>query len=85
MQWPRVEYVGAFYQVICRDNQRQVIFRSDADREYYLEGTVGVPAALRPQVYAYVLMSNHRPLADRSRQGCIVKITQGLQLRYTGC
>ena len=34
---PRVEFAGAFYHVICRGNQRQVIFRGDADREYYLE------------------------------------------------
>ena len=34
---PRVEFTGAFYHVICRGNQRQVIFRSDADRNYYLE------------------------------------------------
>jgi len=33
---PRVEYAGAFYHVICRGNQRQVIFRSNADRKYYL-------------------------------------------------
>jgi len=33
---PRVEYVGAFYHVICRGNQRQVIFSRDADRKYYL-------------------------------------------------
>jgi hypothetical protein len=26
-----------FYHVICRGNQREVIFRSDADRKYYLE------------------------------------------------
>jgi hypothetical protein len=35
---PRVEDAGAFYHVICRGNQRQVIFRSDADPlspEYY--------------------------------------------------
>jgi len=27
---PRVEYSGAFYHVICRGNQRQVIFRDAA-------------------------------------------------------
>jgi hypothetical protein len=32
---PRVEYAGAFYHVICRGNQRQVIFRSDADRKFW--------------------------------------------------
>jgi REP-associated tyrosine transposase len=34
---PRVEFAGALCHVICRGNQRQVIFRSDADREYYLD------------------------------------------------
>lgn len=34
---PRIEYPDAFYHVICRGNQRQVIFRSDGDRKYYLE------------------------------------------------
>ena len=42
-----VEDAGAFYQVVCQGNQSQGIFGSDADREYYLEGTGGVPAALR--------------------------------------
>jgi hypothetical protein len=34
---PRVEYAGAFYNGICCGHQRQVIFRSDADREYHLD------------------------------------------------
>jgi hypothetical protein len=34
---PRVEYAGAFYHVIHRGDQRQVIFRRDADRKHYLE------------------------------------------------
>jgi hypothetical protein len=29
---PTVEYPAAFYHVICRGNQRRVIFRSDADQ-----------------------------------------------------
>jgi len=32
---------GGVYHVICRGNQRQVIFRSDADRKYYLERVEG--------------------------------------------
>ena len=32
---PRVEFAGALYRVICPGNQRQAIFRSDADRKYY--------------------------------------------------
>ena len=32
----RIEFPGALYHVITRGNQRQPIFRDDADREYYL-------------------------------------------------
>ena len=33
----RIEYPGAVYHVICRGNNRQVIFRDDLDRKRYLE------------------------------------------------
>ena len=56
---PRVEYTGAFYHVICRGNQRQVIFRNDADRKYYLERMEEYRHRYGFHVYAYVLMSNH--------------------------
>jgi putative transposase len=55
---PRVEYAGAFYHVICRGNQRQVIFRSDADREYYLGRLEEYRQGYGFKVYAYVLMGN---------------------------
>jgi transposase IS200 family protein len=55
----RVEYAGAFYHVICRGNQRQVIFRSDADRKYYMERLEQYRQRYEFRIYAYVLMSNH--------------------------
>jgi hypothetical protein len=36
-QKPTAEYAGAFYRLICRGNQRQVILRSDADQKQSLE------------------------------------------------
>lgn len=33
----RIEYPGAVYHVICLGNNRQAIFRDDADRKRYLE------------------------------------------------
>jgi hypothetical protein len=42
---PRVEFVGAFYHVICRGNQRQMTGRSDADRNYYLKRVGAVSSA----------------------------------------
>ena len=55
----RVEYPGAFYHVIVRGNQRQITFRSDADRRYYLERLEEYRRRYGFKVYAYVLMSNH--------------------------
>jgi REP element-mobilizing transposase RayT len=81
---PRVEYAGAFYHVICRGNQRQVIFRSDADREYYLEKLEEYRQRHGFKVYAYVLMSNHVHLLIETGNVALSKIMQGLQLRYTG-
>ena len=75
---PRIEYPGAFYHVICRGNQRQVIFRSDADRKRYLERLEHYRQRYGFSVYAYVLMSNHVHLLietgkvplSRSCRGC---------------
>ena len=50
---PRVEFARAFYHVICRGNQRHVIFRSDADREYYLERLEQYRQRYSFKVYAY--------------------------------
>ena len=81
---PRVEYAGAFYHVICRGNQRQAIFRTDADREYYLERLEEYRRRYGFKVYAYVLMSNHVHLLIETGEVALSKIMQGLQARYTG-
>jgi putative transposase len=80
---PRVEYAGAFYHVICRGNQRQVIFRSDADRKYYLERLEEYRQRYGFNVYAYVLMSNHVHLLIQTGEVALSRIMQGLQLKYT--
>jgi REP element-mobilizing transposase RayT len=38
---PRLFAAGVLYHVIVRGNQRQVIFRGDADRKYYLRAAAG--------------------------------------------
>ena len=80
---PRVEYAGAFYHVICRGNHRQVIFRSDGDRKYYLERLEEYRQRYGFNVYAYVLMSNHVHLLIQTGEVALSRIMQGLQLKYT--
>jgi putative transposase len=81
---PRIEYPGAFYHVICRGNQRQVIFRSDADRKYYLDRVEQYRRRYSFKVYAYVLLSNHVHLLLETGRVPLSRIMQGLQLSYTG-
>jgi REP element-mobilizing transposase RayT len=80
---PRVEYAGAFYHVICRGNHRQVIFRNDEDRKYYLERLEEYRQRYGFNVYAYVLMSNHVHLLIQTGEVSLSRIMQGLQQRYT--
>jgi putative transposase len=80
---PRVEFAGALYHAICRGNQRQVIFRSDADRKYYLERLEHYRERYQFKLYAYVLMSNHVHLLIETGRIPLSRIMQGLQLVYT--
>jgi putative transposase len=80
---PRVEYPGAFYHVICRGNHRQVIFRADPDRKYYLQRLENYRQRYGFTLYAYVLMSNHVHLLIETGEVPLSKIMQGLQFTYT--
>jgi REP element-mobilizing transposase RayT len=80
---PRVEFAGAFYHVICRGNQRQAIFHSDADRAYYLDRLEHYRERYGFTVYAYVLMTNHVHLLVETGKIPLSKIMQGLQFSYT--
>jgi REP element-mobilizing transposase RayT len=74
-----VKYPGVFYHVICRGNQRQVIFRSDADRKHYLAHLEKYWQRYCLSVYAYVLMSNHVHLLIETGKVPLSKIMQGPQ------
>lgn len=80
---PRVEFVGAFYHVICRGNQRQTIFHSDGDRAHYLDRLEHYRERYEFTVYAYVLMANHVHLLLETGRVPLSKIMQGLQFTYT--
>ena len=80
---PRVEFVGAFYHVIVRGNQRQNIFRDDKDRVFYLERIEHYRQRYSFSVYTYVLMSNHVHLLVETQRVMLSKIMQGIQFSYT--
>ena len=55
----RIEYPGAMYHVMNRGDQRDDIFRTDQDRELFLETLTEACAKTDWEVHAYCLMSNH--------------------------
>ena len=55
----RVEYEGAIYHVINRGDRREPIFKTDKDRELFVETLGEVCAKTGWQVHAYCLMGNH--------------------------
>jgi REP element-mobilizing transposase RayT len=81
---PRIEFAGAFYHVICRGNERQVIFRSDADRKYYLEPLEHYRQRYSFKVYAYVLMSNHVHMLIENRQSALIPDHAGSAVEVHG-
>jgi REP element-mobilizing transposase RayT len=56
---PRIEVVGGVYHVVARGNERRAVFRSDRDRERFLELLDQVVERYRWRVLCYCLMGNH--------------------------
>ena len=80
---PRIEFEGAFYHVISRGNQKQKIFRSDADYSRYLDLLVRYKDRYGFRLYAYVLMGNHVHLLIETGPAPLSKILQGITQSYT--
>jgi putative transposase len=63
----RCEFPGGWYHVTARGNERKDIFRSDRDREHFLEVLAELEGRFGLEVHAYVLMGNHYHLLLRMR------------------
>lgn len=79
---PRIDVPGVLYHVLTRGNNRQDLFRTDADRSRYLEILADAQRKFGLQVYAYVLMPNHVHLLCEMPSGRLAKCMQVIQQRY---
>lgn len=79
----RVEYEGAIYHVTIRGNERQVIFRDDADRERFLEGLGARVEEYGVRLYLFVLMTNHVHLVFETPEGNLSQFMHNIQTGYT--
>jgi REP element-mobilizing transposase RayT len=89
----RVEYPGAMYHVMNRGDRREPIFKTDKDRELFLETLEEACTKTGWEVLAYCLMLNHFHLVMATPQANLVAgmkwfpgtYTSRFNRRYKAC
>ena len=80
---PRFVLPGHPQHVIQRGNNRQVIFCSESDYQFYLEKLLDAAREHACDIHAYVLMTNHvHLLVTPHEENSISKMMQSLGRRY---
>ncbi len=80
----RIHYSGALYHIIVRGNNREWIFRTESEKQRYLECIAVCQKKYNFRIYAYVVMSNHAHMLIKVDQIPLSKIMQSIQQSYTG-
>jgi REP element-mobilizing transposase RayT len=78
----RQEFEAGVHHVYARGNNRQAIYRSDADRHIYLRLLERTIARHRWSCLAYCLMTNHLHLLIETREPNLSTGMQRMQGRY---
>ena len=78
----RVEFPGAFYHVINRGNAGKAIFRSNRDREKFLEYVGKAVERFGIKVHTYCLMTNHYHFLIETPEANLSRANQWLNVSY---
>ena len=79
----RIEYPGAMYHVMSRDDRREKIFLNDVDRQDFIKTLAETCQKTNWQVHAYCLMPNHYHLVLETPEPNLVAGMAWLQSTYT--
>lgn len=79
----RIEYEGAVYHVTLRGNERRPIFKTDADRERFIQTLSDSVERYDVRLYLYCLMSNHVHMVLETPRGNLSRFMHRLQTSYT--
>jgi REP element-mobilizing transposase RayT len=80
----RVEYSGAVYHVMNRGNAGENIFRSNRDREKFLEYIEKATERFLLNVHAYCLMNNHFHILLETQKSNLSRALQWCSVSYAG-
>jgi putative transposase len=79
----RIEYPGAFYHVTSRGNEQKDVFRSQRDREKFLDYLASATERYGAVLHAYCLMTNHYHLLLETPDGNLSQIMRHINGAYT--
>ena len=79
----RIEYPGAFYHVASRGNEQKDVFKSQKDREKFLDYLASATERYGAVLHAYCLMSNHYHLLLETPDGNLAQIMRHINGAYT--
>lgn len=80
----RIQYPDAVYHVTCRGNERQDIFRDDADRNRFLHLLEQSLNIYTVKLHSYVLMTNHFHLLAETPLANLSEFIRHLNISYIG-
>ena len=78
----RIEYPGAFYHVINRGNAGEDIFKSNRDRERFLEYLEAASERFSIRIHTYCLMTNHYHLLVETPESNLSRAVQWINVSY---
>lgn len=79
----RIEYPGAYYHITSRGNEQKDIFKSQRDREKFLEYLESATTRYGAVIHAYCLMNNHFHLLVETPEGNLSEIMRHINGAYT--
>ena len=79
----RIAYPGALYHVTSRGNEQKDVFKSERDREKFLEYLASATVRYGAVIHAYCLMSNHYHLLLETPAGNLSQIMRHINGAYT--
>ncbi len=80
----RIAFPGAFYHITSRGNERKAVFKSNRDREKFLEYLESATRRYDARIHAYCAMDNHYHLLLETPSGNLPQIMRHINGAYTG-